>query len=291
MNIVILGGTGMLGDAVMHAFQDFRGRVFVSSRKGQIAGLSDSFTNIPFDAECDNLDSHFSVLASGDFIINCIGIIKTEIDEQDELSRARAKEINTAFPKRLAQFAESRDLKVIQIATDCVFSGKKGGYSETDPHDPADFYGITKSAGEVWSDSMMHLRVSIIGREKRNFTSLYEWVARQNEKEHIMGFTNHHWNGIPAFHFGKLARAIVDHGLFSAGVHHVLPADSVTKAQLVRLIAIHSGRTDLIVQDGDAPHAIDRTLTTINKDFNLQLWHAAGYAKLPTIAELVREIL
>jgi dTDP-4-dehydrorhamnose reductase len=181
-------------------------------------------------------------------------------------------------------------VKVIQIATDCVFSGKVGHYSETSEHDPADVYGKTKSVGEVVSPSMMHLRVSIIGPEKRGFTSLYDWVARQPQDSKITGYTNHFWNGIPAKHFGRLAKTIIENNLFEAGVHHVLPADDVTKAELVRLIAEHSGRSDISISDAPAATGIDRTLSTNTPDFSAGLWRAAGYSAPPSIARLVREI-
>jgi dTDP-4-dehydrorhamnose reductase len=137
---------------------------------------------------------------------------------------------------------------------------------------------------------MMHLRVSIIGPEKRGFTSLYDWVARQPRDAQIFGYTNHYWNGIPAKHFGKIAKAIIENDLFEAGLHHLLPSDEVTKAQLVRLIAEHSGRSDLRISDAPSAVGIDRTLSTNRPEFSAGLWRATGYSTPPTIAQLVREI-
>jgi dTDP-4-dehydrorhamnose reductase len=290
MRVAILGGTGMLGDAVVSAFKGFAGEVIVSTRNEDLDGFPPEMKVIHFEAGKDNVAVALDSLEPGDYIINCIGIIKTAIDEKDTESRKRAVEINSRFPSELAKYAELRGLKAIQIATDCVFSGKKGSYSETDPHDPVDLYGATKSAGEIKSASMMHLRVSIIGREKRGFTSLFEWVARQKPNAQIAGFTNHFWNGIPAIHFGKLTRAIVEEGFFEPGVHHILPKDTVTKAELVRLIANHVGRNDISIVDGLAPESVDRTLTTNNQAFNAKLWAAASRVTVPSVAELVAEI-
>lgn len=286
---MILGATGMLGDAVTTVFKGFAGHVVCTSRH-ELTGLDSSLENRVFDADIDSLEQVAGDLMPGDYIVNCIGIIKTEIDERSQDSCDRARRINSEFPTKLAAFAESRRLKVIQIATDCVFSGKVGHYSETSEHDAVDVYGKTKSAGEVRSSSMMHLRVSIIGPEKRGFTSLYDWVARQPKNSQITGYTNHRWNGIPAKHFGKLAKAIIEHNLFDAGLHHVLPSDEVTKAKLVRLIAEHSGRSDIAISDAPAAIGIDRTLATNTPDFSAALWSAAGYPTPPSIARLVREI-
>lgn len=289
MKVLILGATGMLGDAVTNVFKEFTGQVICTSRN-QLRGLDRRIENRVFDADTGDLERVAGDLMAGDYIVNCIGIIKTEIDESSPASRERARRINAEFPAKLAAFAESRRVKVIQIATDCVFSGKVGHYSETSEHDPADVYGKTKSLGEVVSPSMMHLRVSIIGPEKRGFSSLYDWVARQPKDSKITGYTNHFWNGIPAKHFGRLAKAIIENNLFETGVHHVLPADAVTKAELVRLIAEHSGRSDISISDGPAASVIDRTLSTNNPEFSAGMWRAAGYSTPPSIARLVREI-
>lgn len=243
--VLILGGTGMLGGAVVREFSGFDGRLLVSSRGGHILSLDQTIEQVAFDAKSDSVGCALQSLVAGDYVINCIGVIKSEIDESSVSSRENATRVNSEFPRTLAAEAENRAIRVIQIATDCAFSGKTGKYSESSPHDALDHYGITKSRGEVESESMMHLRVSIIGPETRGHTSLYDWVSRQPRNAQITGYVNHRWNGIPAKHFGKLARGIVESGDYSAGVHHVIPHDEVTKYELVNLIAEHSKRADI----------------------------------------------
>ena len=288
MKILILGCTGMLGSAVTQVVSQSNAKVIATART-ESTKLPPEVEVLQFDVETDDLESLDFVLESGDFIINCIGIIKSEIDENDSSSRARAIRVNAEFPQRLAKFAEARRLHVIQIATDCVYSGRLGGYDENSPLDPVDLYGQTKSQGEVASANFMHLRVSIIGPETRGFTSLYEWVARQPQGATIRGFTNHLWNGIPAKHFAKIALAIIEKDLFKSGVHHVVPRDIVSKATLVRLIAERAGRHDLVIVDYENERAIDRSLRTIS-GVNSALWVATGYDDLPSIAKLVSEI-
>lgn len=280
----------MLGQAVSNEFSDFEGVVILSSRSGAIPHSSPEFAQIGFDARADSASQALSQLDRGDYVINCIGVIKSEIDEQSTESLANATAVNSVFPKSLAQQAELKGVRIIQIATDCAFSGKAGHYSESSTHDAQDHYGKTKSDGEVVSNSMMHLRVSIIGPEIRGHKSLYDWVALQPHGAKVTGYTNHRWNGIPAKHFGKISRAVIESGLFKAGTQHIVPRDEVTKAELVRLIAQHARRSDLEISDGFAFDSIDRTLVTENADFNAQLWAAAGYSIVPSIAELVAEI-
>ena len=286
--VLILGSTGMLGLAVVEAFKTFDGEVLSTFRPR--AHIEDSRGALAFDAERNVLDSLAVDWVEGDYIINCIGIIKSEIDEGSPESVHRAKQINTDFSVELAQFAEKKGLRVIQIATDCVFSGRDGAYVESSPHDPTDVYGKTKSAGESDSKNVQHLRVSIIGPENRGFTSLYEWVNHQPRGAEITGYVNHLWNGIPAKHFGKIARAVIENNLWVSGTRHILPKDSVTKAELVQLIADHLGRSDITVNLGDGPDTIDRTLSSEHKQYNRLVWFHAGYPDVPTIAQLVDEI-
>jgi dTDP-4-dehydrorhamnose reductase len=177
-NVLILGGTGMLGHAVLEEFGGFSGNVNFTSRSG---------SGIPFDVLSHSVDELAKFVGNGDYIINCLGITKPHINDDNEQDVARAKLVNSYFPAELASLAEMTGSRVIQIATDCVFSGRKGHYLETDVHDAEDVYGQTKSLGEVVSDNVMHIRVSTIGRELGRSTLLLEWVL-----SHAQG-RNHPW--------------------------------------------------------------------------------------------------
>ena len=91
------------------------------------------------------------------------------------------------------------------------------------------------------------------------------------------------------FHFAKVVNAIIQQGLTTSGVRHLVPSGTITKAALVREIATASGRNDLVVNDFETPVAIDRTLSTMYESFNSDLWRMAGYEVPPTIPEMVRE--
>jgi dTDP-4-dehydrorhamnose reductase len=288
--IVILGATGMLGTAVSKVFADFDGEVFGTKRGGAVGIEIPGLNYIDFDAATDDLAELPVSLAAGDYIVNCIGIIKPYIKDDKEDQRKTALLINGLLPHKLAEFASRTDVKVIQIATDCVYSGFKGDYVETDLHDALDVYGKTKSLGEVPNANLMHLRVSIIGPEYGRSTSLLEWVRNQPQNAEIGGFTDHLWNGVPTKHFGKLARGIIEGNLFAAGVHHIIPADQIDKFTLVSKIAETFGRADIVINPRPSGHIINRTLQTANPEFNAKLWASAGYAALPTVEQLVSEI-
>ena len=279
--VLILGGTGMLGHAVLKEFEGFSGNINFTSRSG---------SGIPFDVLTDRVDDLAKYVGDGAYIINCLGITKPHINDDNEQDVARARLVNSLFPVELAALAEKAGSRVIQIATDCVFSGRKGHYVETDTHDAEDVYGKTKSLGEVVSDKVMHIRVSTIGRELGKSTLLLEWVLSHAHGATIPGFTDHFWNGVTTNHFSKVVRGIIENDGFRSGLSHLVPADELSKADLVRQIAGAFGRTDLIIKDTDSGKQIDRTLATTDPALNKSLWAGAGYPDIPTIEQLIAEI-
>ena len=226
-------------------------------------------------------------LSRGDYIINCIGLVKSIIKDDNRESRELAIYLNAQFPSKVAAFAEEKGLRVIQMATDCVYSGQTGNYSEESAHDALDVYGKTKSLGEVPSAAVMNLRVSVIGKGNQG---LYHWVASQPQGATISGYLDHQWNGITSVEYGRILAGIVRDNLFTPGVHHIVPTGPVNKNSLVSLIAANAGRTDLQIQPIHSGKSIDRTLTTNKPEFNIKLWAAAGRSTVPSVAELVAEI-
>jgi dTDP-4-dehydrorhamnose reductase len=279
--VLVLGSTGMLGSAVTKALQEKGHEVITASRS----------SGIKFDAV--NLDTEKLLTAAslqeGDFVINCVGLTKSRIDESSTASRSLAVKLNIDFPNELAKAAEELGVKIIQVATDCVFSGLAGGYVEGSAHDPLDVYGKTKSLGETPSPNVMHLRCSLIGPEVGRSSLFFEWVRQQPINAQIDGYTNHLWNGLSSRAFGKVVSGIISEELFESSVQHLVPSDEVTKDELVRLELSALGRDDVQVTSTEGEHPIDRTLATDRTGFNTQLFLAAGYKKIPTIEEMVLE--
>ena len=280
-NVLVLGGTGMLGHAVLEVFKDFPGQTLFTSRGG---------SGIHFDVLKDPTEALSCIIQEGDYVMNCLGITKPHINDDLQSDREKAHKVNSIFPAELATLAEQNGARVIQIATDCVYSGRQGKYLETDPHDAEDVYGKTKSLGEVNSPNVMHIRVSTIGRELGRSTLLLEWVLSHPEGATIPGYTDHFWNGVTTNHFAKIARGVIETGSFRSGLSHLVTADSISKAELVREIAKAFDRNDLVVQDTESGKPIDRTLRTVDQEFNKALWAGAGYQEIPDIEQLIAEI-
>lgn len=252
--ILVLGATGMLGSMVSEMLElDLR-----------------TLSRPEFNAEYDYL------LAGDDIdrIINCIGLIKPYCDDVQ-----RAIRVNALFPYDLPP-------GTIQIATDCVYSGKKGNYSETDLHDAEDVYGKTKSLGEA--AHLNNLRCSIIGPERKNHLSLLDWFLSQ-EVESVNGFTNHLWNGITTLHFARICTGIIKEQIELPNLQHIVPADKVTKAELLEIIA-EAYNKPINIKPVEADTTVDRTLTTNDPSLNRTIWQAAGYSEPPTIKQMIKEL-
>jgi dTDP-4-dehydrorhamnose reductase len=197
--------------------------------------------------------------------------------------------LNSILPTRLATCATEFDFRVIQIATDCVFSGQSGSYEESSLHDANDLYGVSKSLGEVFSERYLNLRCSIIGQEERTSFSLYSWLLSQPQNSSINGFTDHYWNGLTTHSFARIVAGIVGSGAFQPGTKHVVPSGVLTKYQLLKLISDVKGRQDLVINAHETGMKVDRSLITEFENFNNDLWRNAGYSEKPTIEHMIEE--
>ncbi len=285
VNVAVLGSTGMLGSTLTRGLENNSTTVYEFNRSG--ISVTKKNESRKLDVVTDNnVMESFNGLKL-DYIINCIGLIKHLINIKDQDSIKLAHNINAEFPSKLNNFAKSLGIPVIQIGTDCVYSGKVGGYAEDQLHDPTDIYGITKSMGEIESSSTMVIRCSIIGKELRTSNSLLSWVLSQTHNSRINGFTNHFWNGVTTLHFSQIVSGIIESETYNEGVFHLVPADVVSKYELINLIAKEFGRSDLQISQFEADIPINRSLMTTYSERNVQLWSNGGYNQIPTVAEMV----
>ena len=281
--VLVLGATGMLGSACY--------KVIAESSSLSVEGTSRTLDDSLTQMNAEDLKQVRTVITNTrpDYVVNCIGIIKPHISEKDPASVMRAISINSEFPIFLAGLASEADFNVIQIATDCVYSGKKGSYTEIDQHDATDVYGKTKSLGEVPSENFLHLRASIIGPEFGRSTSLLEWFRNQPKESELNGFEDHIWNGITTYQFARLARGLIESESNIFGIRHLVPANRVSKYDLLKIFSEVYDRNDIEIKKITSSSFIDRTLETEDKDLNREIWNIGGYSSLPTIAEMVSE--
>lgn len=258
MKIVILGSTGMLGNTVGKYFLNQFGEynIFLSYRNVKISYGQNKFF---FDAQFSNLWT----IPECDYIINCIGVIKPFINKDTSASI----QINSSFPRILANHCRQyRNIKLIHITTDCVFSGKEGLYTEESLHDCTDIYGKTKSLGEP--NNCMVLRTSIVGEEIHKNASLVSWIKSQKGKE-VNGFTNHLWNGITTKQYARICEKIIKEDLYEEDIFHIFSPEDISKCALLNMI---NKKFDLQINvvPTTADQMITRTLRTV-KNLNDKL--------------------
>lgn len=265
-NILVLGVSGMLGSMVFDYLSrnpnfDVYGTVRNSKYLDEKIYLFDA-NEIAQLEEKQFLDLRIN------YIINCIGITKPFSRDDDPDGVKRAIRINADFPWRLSSYAKKYNIRVIQIGTDCVYSGKKGKYYENDPHDPLDVYGKSKSLGEVFDGSMLIIRCSIIGPEYKKQTSfLLEWFLGQSNGGTIGGFEHHIWNGVTTLQFAQLCEKIIssnvyEHLIQKSFIHHYVPNNIVNKYQLMNIFDDVFEKNLKINRINKPEQKVDRSLET-----------------------------
>lgn len=284
-SVAVLGSRGMLGSTLTQILGYEFDTVYEFNRLGKsVTGKNQCRS---FEVTSDIKIEHLFKGLEIDYVINCIGMIKHLINENDQNSVKLAKRVNAEFPIELNDCLRRLGVSVIQIGTDCVYSGKTGLYSENDQPDPVDVYGLTKSIGEMSNSGSMFIRCSIIGRELRSKNSLLEWVISQPEDALINGFINHIWNGVTTLHFSRIISGVIKSGTYKPGIIHLTPKDILNKYELIKLISSNFGRSDLQIIKTEAKTPINRSLISINPERNRQLWRDGGYDEIPSIEDMI----
>jgi dTDP-4-dehydrorhamnose reductase len=282
--IIILGSSGMLGQQVSRVF---RQKGLIARELSQKGLGASQFT---FSGETAPELALKLGLKGEEWIINCVGWIPQKSSGKDSVDSKVANLLNTQLPHKLDQLGESHGVKVLQVTSDCVFSGREGPYSENSVFDPIDLYGATKVLGERLQSRSMKIRASIIGPDTNSSAGLFSWALGQQGEDFIPGFNNHFWNGVTTLAMARLFSGIIMERKFVTGNFHWTPSNWVTKAKL--LAEIGYSLPDLVpgVAPIAAEQSVDRRLVTLYPEQNLNFWKIAGYQLEPRIEDLVVEL-
>lgn len=235
MKIIILGATGMLGHKLMQALADKF--LITGTMRGDASDLSDhpvfSGMKIIGNVRADDLGSVQKAIdtTEPDVVINCIGIVKQLPAARDSLQSIA---INALFPHQLAKICRQENIRMIHMSTDCVFSGRKGCYSEEDPSDAEDLYGKTKYLGEVNYPGCLTIRTSIIGRELETNHGLIEWFLSQEGKT-VSGFKKAIFSGLTTIALSEIIAEIIINHPHLSGVYQVA-SKPISKYDLLNLV-------------------------------------------------------
>ena len=281
VKILVLGATGMLGNALLRYFARSVGFDTIGSARSAVAVnlLPTSLRErVVCGIDVDDMN-HLTQLFSQvrpDVVVNCIGLVRQLADANDPLL---AIPINALLPHRLARLSEATGARLIQIGTDCVFDGARGMYVETDHANATDLYGLSKYLGEVDYPHAVTLRTSMIGHELSSAAhGLIGWFLGQTGE--IKGFTRAVFSGLPTVELAHVIRDYVIPHPDLQGLYHV-SAEPISKHDLLRLVADVYGKNIQIAPDDKV--VIDRSLDS--KRFRAR----TGYVP-PSWPELVRSM-
>jgi dTDP-4-dehydrorhamnose reductase len=235
MKVLVLGGDGMLGHKLFTTLaraNEVRVTLRLPLRVYEALGLFTAANAFP-EVDVRSLHRLMEVLATfrPDAVVNCIGIVKQREEAKEVLD---SLEINALLPHRLARLCSLAGARLIHISTDCVFSGRRGGYRDGDVSDAEDVYGRTKYLGEVATPPALTLRTSIIGRELSRRQGLVEWFLAQTGA--VRGFKRAIFSGFTTTELSRVIAQLLErfpdaHGLYNVSA---APIDKLTLLSLVR---------------------------------------------------------
>ena len=238
MRVLILGGEGMLGHKVFQVLSE-RFETFATFRN--LRGLwktypiyenVDSFYT-KGGVDVMNFDTVISAFAQvkPEVVINCIGIIKQIDQAKDPIISLN---LNSLFPHRLAELCSATETRMFHMSTDCVFSGRRGNYSEDDIPDAEDLYGRTKLLGEVNREGCLTIRTSIFGRDFAKQSALLEWFL-SNRGGTINGYKNAIYTGFSTQILARIMSDIIADFPDLSGIYQV-SSEPISKYDLLSKI-------------------------------------------------------
>jgi dTDP-4-dehydrorhamnose reductase len=148
--VLILGSTGKMGLALNAVF---------AGAWDVVGKNSEDFDAYDFPAVKSLIKN-----INPDIVINTVAFMGLDACEKDP---QKALNLNTLFPKSLAEFSNEAEFLLVHFSTDAVFNGSnKKVYLETDCPQPINFYGYTKFGGDCFIKAIAKkyyiFRISII---------------------------------------------------------------------------------------------------------------------------------
>lgn len=254
MEILVLGAGGMAGHLAV---------IYLQEQGHEVVGFSRSL--LPY-CECfvgDALDKEVikKVVTNRtyDAVINCIGVLNKDVDAHV----ASGIYLNSYLPHFVADCLKNTNTKFIHLSTDCVFSGKHGGYSEDSMKDSSSLYGLTKSLGELNDTKNLTIRTSIIGPDRNeDGIGLMNWFYKQEGI--VKGYTSAIWTGVSTITLAKALHEAIKENL--SGLYHLVNNKAISKYELLQLFNIHFRNNQATILPDDSVH-VNKSLINHRNDF------------------------
>ena len=255
MRFLVCGCNGMAGHLISLYLKEQGHYVFGFDRK-----KSELIDSVAGDACDKEFVKNLVLNGNYDTVINCIGILNKAAED----NKALATYLNSYFPHFLAEITKETNIQIIHMSTDCVFSGKKGQYTEDDFQDGTTFYDRSKALGELNDDKNITLRNSIVGPDiNPKGIGLLNWFMQQ--KGQIDGYTKAMWTGQTTLQLAKtMEQAAIRraHGLYNA-----VPDSSISKYNLCKLFNEYIRKEKIEINSVDGVNA-DKSLKRTRFEFD-----------------------
>jgi dTDP-4-dehydrorhamnose reductase len=211
MKVLIFGGTGMLGHRLS---MDLRTEHDVTVTVRDLVNINATPPiQVIKDVDVRSCDvTRLLSIVSPEVVINCTGVLHHHGDPGCFRRGEESKDpesmfsVNARFPSTLAAVCTQMGVRVIHFSTDCVFSGARGGYTETDIPDARDLYGRTKRIGEI-EGIHLTIRTSFVGREITHKHNLLEWFLGQHQP--VKGYTDAYFSGLTTNEISHILLTII----------------------------------------------------------------------------------
>ena len=251
--VLLFGATGMAGHVVYYYLQS-TGKYNITNVVFRIPLTADS---IIVDVTDRNAVTKVIADVNPEIIINCVGVLVEGAKRYPD----NAILINAYFPHLLKKLSDEIGAKLIHISTDCVFSGKKGNYTEEDIPDAQDVYGRSKALGEIINDKDLTIRTAIIGPElKKNGEGLFHWFMMQQGS--VNGFKTAIWGGVTTLELAKAICVAIDSEI--SGLIHLTNGVGISKLELLNLFKEIWHKQDIDILPYNA-NDVDKSIAKSNK--------------------------
>ena len=255
MKFFVLGCNGMAGHTISLYLKEQGHEVLGFGRSKSL--IIDSIVGDAYETEF--LRKHI-IAGKFDAVINCIGIL----NQSAENHKALAAFMNSYFPHFLAEATDDTKTQVIHMSTDCVFSGKRGEYTEDDLPDGETFYDRSKALGELEDAKNITLRNSIVGPDiNSQGIGLLNWFMLQRGE--INGYTKAKWTGQTTLQLAKTMEAAAREK--AHGLYNTVPNHSISKYELLLLFNKYLRSDSLKIKPVEGLNA-DKSLNRTRFEFN-----------------------
>jgi dTDP-4-dehydrorhamnose reductase len=185
-------------------------------------------------------------------VINCAGIVKGR-----QLPASEYIKVNSLAPHILAEMCADLGIRLVQVSTDCVFSGIAGPYIEYDLPDPTDLYGRSKLAGEVQGTWHLTVRTSFIGYGRQG---LLNWVLHQ--RGNVPGYKDAIWNGVTTLQLAYILLELAK-DMSLNGVVHVGGEKTTKLALLQSIVKMWQLPVEVVEVPTPEEHRVNRVLKSV----------------------------